>query len=254
MLQEYGICLVLQRCVTDLGAALRAAGGHPLPPPVVKAIMRSLLLGLQACHAAGFLHRDVAPHNLLFETSGALRLSEFGQARRWTAPLTAPAPATDEDASSTGQLSPGVGTRWYRAPELLFGARQYTPAVDMWSAGCVFAEMVTGQALFPGSSDIDQLCRIRDVLGSPAPEVWPGVEDLPDWGKLVFPPKEAAEWGEVVPGCAGVPGVLSLLRGLVRYDPAARLTPAQALQSEYFTSEPAAAGEDAVRAAIPGLQ
>lgn len=235
--QDHGISLVLQHCVADLGTLLQQAGGAPLPPAVTKAIMLHLLQALKACHNAGFLHRDVSPYNVLFEECGALRLSDFGQARR--------CPLGEEDVPL---MSPVVGTRWYRAPELLFGSRQHTPAVDLWSAGCIFAELLTGGPLFPGTSDIDQICRVRGVLGSPTLEVWPGVETLPDWGKLVFPPMERKSWSEVVPGADEE--ALALLDGLLRYDPASRLSAAEALGTAYFAATPTPAGDEGVQQEI----
>lgn len=224
-----GISLVLKECCADLGAVLRKMKLLQMPQAVIKAITIQALTAIAACHRAGFAHRDVSPSNLLFDASGVIRLADFGQAR----PL-----------NSNSPLSPVVGTRWYRAPELLFGARQYTTAVDLWSLGCVFGELLSGKALFPGNSDIDQICRIREVLGSPDEIVWPGVVDLPDWGKLIFPPKGPKPWENIIFDADA--SSLDLLRALLRYDPDSRLTATEALKHAYFTEDPAPAGNNQV--------
>jgi cell cycle related kinase len=174
--------------LTDLRVLLKHLDG-PLDAAAAKAAMQQLLKGLAACHAAGFVHRDLAPSNLLVSATGAVKLADFGQARRLpTAEATAAAAAQaskgkgnaddgeDEDAAPGGRLTPGAAlcTRWYKAPELLFNSRSYGQGVDLWSAGCVFAEMLTGRPLLPGTSDIAQLAAMSDLLGSISEERWPG--------------------------------------------------------------------------------
>lgn len=255
MVQDYGICLVMQLCVSDLGSVLSKQAGRPLPPPVAKSIMLQLLQALDACHSKNIMHRDVSPYNVLFDEKGGVRLSDFGQARQQHAPTTDVDSASLSAAGTT--LSPIVGTRWYRAPELLFGAVQYSSTIDMWSAGCIFAELLTGKPLFPGSSDIDQICLIRDVLGSPSPEIWPGIESLPDWGKLIFPPKDPVAWSEALKSAAAENHIdtaaIGLLSGLLRYDSFTRLTASQALQDTYFQEGTQCADDATVLATISAL-
>ena len=86
-------------------------------------------------------------------------------------------------ATIAGHYSPFLVTRWYRPPEMLLGSRQYTMSVDLWSAGCMLAELLTGSVLFPGKDDFDQLERIFDMCGTPTAETWPSVEELPSWGE-----------------------------------------------------------------------
>jgi cell cycle related kinase len=248
---RYSISLVLEYCITDLGNVLRRSARTPLPMSVIIAIMRQLLQALNAVHAAGYAHRDVSPGNILIDPTGAVKLADFGQARRISSDLESggenkgealpaggevkntSASSSSSPPSSSCLLTPIVGTRWYRSPELLFGAKHYTTSIDMWSVGCIFAELLTGHPFFPGNSDIDQICKIRDKLGSMSEEIWPGVKDLPDWGKLIFPPLEAKKFEEMVlPGTA--PDAIEVLSSCLRYDPASRLTPAQALELPFF--------------------
>eukprot|EP00887_Chlorella_sp_A99_P006259 scaffold3.g6259.t1 len=284
--QEFGISLALEYCLTDLRQLLEAGHGAPLEPGLAKAVASQLLTALAALHAAGYAHRDVAPSNLLISPAGLLKLADLGQARRLAsggaaregaaaghasaaagraaegagegaAPNHAAAAdhgtaadraAGGENQDGAGALTPWVGTRWYRAPELLFGARAYTPAVDMWSAACVIAEMLGGRPLFPGTSDIDQLCHLAAQLGSVQEEAWPGVRDLPDWGKLSFPARDPAPLASALPPGTD-PAALDLLQSLLRYDPAHRLSAAQALAHPYFAGEPVAAAPEALVAA-----
>ncbi|GLJ52140.1 hypothetical protein SUGI_1109260 [Cryptomeria japonica] len=98
------------------------------------------------------------------------------------------------EGMAESELTCGVGTRWYRAPELLYGATVYGKEVDLWSLGCIFGELLILEPLFPGTSDVDQLSRLVRVLGSPTEENWPGCSNLPDYGKICFPARlNAAE-------------------------------------------------------------
>lgn len=125
------------------GAELGRLG---LGPAVVKRLMRQLCEGLRYCHSRRILHRDLKPQNLLVDREGNLKLADFGLARAFGVPLRT---YTHE-----------VVTLWYRAPEILLGGRQYSTSVDMWSVGCIFAEMCTRRPLFPGDSEIDEIFKI----------------------------------------------------------------------------------------------
>lgn len=131
----------------------------------------------------------------------------------------------------------GVGTRWYRAPELLYGATIYGKEIDLWPLGCILGELLSLEPLFPGTSDIDQLSRLVKVLGSPTEENWPGCSNLPDYRKLCFP-GDGSSVGlkNHVPNCSD--SVFSILERLVCYDPAARLNAEEVLENKYFVEEP----------------
>nr|CAD7438224.1 unnamed protein product [Timema bartmani] len=156
-----------------------------LPTSLVKSYTFQLLSAISFCHAHKVLHRDLKPQNLLIDHTGYIKLADFGLARGFGIPVRT---YTHE-----------VVTLWYRAPEILLGAKFYTTSVDIWSLGCIFAEMMTKRALFPGDSEIDQLFRIFRTLGTPDESVWPGVSKLPDY-KSMFPSWESQDIDEILPG------------------------------------------------------
>uniref|UniRef100_A0A0R3RR92 cyclin-dependent kinase n=1 Tax=Elaeophora elaphi TaxID=1147741 RepID=A0A0R3RR92_9BILA len=125
---------------------------HPMgcPKAFIKRTIYQLLHAVQHCHAFNCIHRDIKPENILLTRNDVVKLADFGFARM---------------INTCDFYTDYVGTRWYRSPELLIGAVRYGPPVDVWAIGCVFAEMVTGEALWPGRSDIDQLYLIRETMG-----------------------------------------------------------------------------------------
>ena len=136
-----------------------------------------------------------------------------------------------------GCLTSCVGTRWFRAPELLFGSTDYGLEIDLWSLGCIFAELFTLHPLFPGTSDIDQLSRIINVLGNLTEEVWPGCVKLPDYRLISF---NKIENPTGVDACLPnrSPEEVSLVKRLVCFDPTSRATAMELIQDKYFSEEP----------------
>lgn len=196
------------------------AGCPGLPPSLVKNYMHQLLDGIAYCHNHQVLHRDLKPQNLLIDNTGTIKLADFGLARAFSVPVRT---YTHE-----------VVTLWYRSPEILLGEKSYSTAVDVWSLGCIFAEMLNKRALFPGDSEIDQLFRIFRTLGTPDETTWPGVTKLPDY-KPCFPKWDSQPWDQIlIPGIE--PNAIELFQRLTAYDPRKRISAKEALFLPYFSN------------------
>lgn len=153
------VFMVMEFMEHDMKMLLRQKqlSGSLFPQAQVKTLMQQLLAGVHALHSNWVLHRDLKTSNLLLNDKGVLKLADFGLARKYTLPC--------------GQYTQPVVTLWYRAPELLLGAKQYGPEVDMWSVGCIMAELLSCEPLFPGKGEFDQISTIFATLGTPTKEV-----------------------------------------------------------------------------------
>jgi len=187
-----------------------------LEPNLVKSYLYQILRGIAHCHSHRVLHRDLKPQNLLIDAQGNLKLADFGLARAFGLPVR----------SYTHE----VVTLWYRAPEILLGSKLYSTPVDIWSIGCIFAELVTKNPLFPGDSEIDELFRIFRTLGTPTEVTWPGVSALPEY-KTEFPRFEAQSLHKLI---NLDPIGLDLLSQMLQYQPAKRISAKKALDHPYF--------------------
>ncbi|XP_067005398.1 cyclin-dependent kinase 20 [Anabrus simplex] len=166
----------------------------PLQTGEIKAYLRMLLKGVAYLHAHSIIHRDIKPANVLIDRRGILKLADLGLSRL---------------IGRDGFLTPHIGTRWYRAPELLFG-------------DC--------------SSDIDQLATVLSTLGAPNEEVWPGVTSLPDYNKILFPNMAAVPFEDLFPDCDEI--TLNLLEKFLTYYPKNRIRANEALQHPVFFLDP----------------
>lgn len=160
--------------------------------------------------------QDLKPNNLLVNSEGVLKLGDFGLAKFYGSP----------NRVYTHQ----VVTRWYRSPELLFGARMYGDGVDMWAVGCILAELLLRVPFLPGESDLDQLTKIFQALGTPTEENWPGMNGLPDF--IQFKPSPGTPLREIF--TAATDDLLYLLSKLLAICPSERCSASEALQMEYF--------------------
>uniref|UniRef100_A0A1J3DGS5 cyclin-dependent kinase n=1 Tax=Noccaea caerulescens TaxID=107243 RepID=A0A1J3DGS5_NOCCA len=208
---------------------------QPFSTSEVKCLMMQLLEGMKYLHTNWIIHRDLKPSNLLMDNTGKLKICDFGMARQYGSPIK---PYTQM-----------VVTQWYRPPELLLGAKQYSTEVDMWSIGCIMAELLSHKPLFPGKSELDQLQKIFAVLGTPSEAIWPGFSSLPN-AKAKFPTQPYNQLRKKFPAISFVGGqILSergfdLLNGLLTLDPEKRLTVEEALNHGWFREVPLPKSQD----------
>ena len=214
------IHLVFEYCETDLEIVIKQTQRYEFDAAKIKADMLGTLRGIAWIHASWVLHRDIKPGNLFLTPAGVVKVGDFGLARFFGSP----------ERKYTGQ----VVTRWYRAPELLFGAKFYGTSIDMWSAGCVFAELLLRVPYVPGNSDIEQLSRIFSARGTPAEDTWPGVSSLPDY--IAFKEQKAQPLRELFR--AASPETLNLLNACLTLNPGERISAQGALDHAYFTEDP----------------
>lgn len=215
---EKKLFMVFEFLDRDLKKYMDSVPAGGISPPLVKSYLYQLLSGIAFCHSHRILHRDLKPQNLLIDAHGSIKLADFGLARAFGVPVR----------SYTHE----VVTLWYRAPEILLGCRYYSTPVDVWSIGCIFAEMITRRALFPGDSEIDQLYRIFRTLGTPDERLWPGVSELPDY-KTSFPKWPVQNLLQVIPAL-GQSGA-DLLQQMLKYEPTSRISARNALSHPFFS-------------------
>jgi len=204
---------------------------QPFTASEVKRLMLDLTSAIEYCHEHWVLHRDLKTSNLLLSNEGIVALCDFGLARKYGDPLK--------------EYTQLVVTLWYRAPELLLGSKIYGAGIDMWSLGCIFAELVLQAPLLPGKGELDQIDKIFKLLGVPTESSWPGVSELPHMRKVNFKPqpfnhlKEKFRRGhsftsETALSDAG----LDLLTSMLCLDPNKRITAKDALAHAYFSEQP----------------
>lgn len=168
-------------------------------------------------HALGICHRDIKPQNLLVDSNNhVLKVCDFGSAKRLV----------------KGEVNVSyICSRYYRAPELIFGATEYNNSIDVWSVGCVMAELLLGQPLFPGESGVDQLVEIIKVLGTPTREMIHTMN--PNYSEFKFPQIKAHPWQKVFRSRTPADAI-DLINKLLVYNPERRMTPIEALQHSFF--------------------
>eukprot|EP00117_Sycon_ciliatum_P038897 scpid46869/ scgid28828/ Cyclin-dependent kinase 11B; Cell division cycle 2-like protein kinase 1; Cell division protein kinase 11B; Galactosyltransferase-associated protein kinase p58/GTA; PITSLRE serine/threonine-protein kinase CDC2L1; p58 CLK-1 len=188
----------------------------------VKTLLRQLLAAVHHLHDNWILHRDLKTSNLLLSHKGILKVGDFGLAREYGSP---PKPYT-----------PIVVTLWYRAPELLLGSKMYTTAVDMWSVGCIFAELVLMKPLFQGRTEIDQIQQIFKLLGRPNEKIWPGWKDLPAVQKVTFAEQPYNHLKEKLPTLTG--NGIKLLNKMLTFDPDQRISAEDSMADDFFKEAP----------------
>ncbi|XP_041129298.1 cyclin-dependent kinase 11B-like isoform X3 [Polyodon spathula] len=197
---------------------------QPFLPGEVKTLMIQLLRGTRHLHDNWILHRDLKTSNLLLSHKGILKIGDFGLAREYGSPLK--------------PYTPVVVTLWYRAPELLLGAKEYSTAIDLWSVGCIFGELLTQKPLFPGKSEIDQINKIFKDLGSPSEKIWPGYNEMPAVKKMTFTEYPYNNLRKRFGALLSDQGFDLMNKRFLTYCPSKRITAEEALKHEYFRESP----------------
>ena len=225
---EKKLTLVFEFLDQDLKKYLDVCEGG-LEAGVMKSFLYQLLRGVAYCHHHRVLHRDLKPQNLLINREGELKLADFGLARAFGIPVR----------SYTHE----VVTLWYRSPDVLLGSRRYSTPVDIWSIGCIFAEMSNGRPLFPGNSEKNQLERIFTALGLPSEADYPAITELEEWApfkqRMI---EKAAQSGVSLERPANLqhlvknlhPTGVELMQQMLEFDPSKRISARAAMEHPYF--------------------
>ncbi|EFE39650.1 hypothetical protein TRV_05665 [Trichophyton verrucosum HKI 0517] len=205
----------------DLAAIIRS--GQPLTDAHFQSFIYQILCGLKYIHSANVLHRDLKPGNLLVNADCELKICDFGLARGFS---------IDPDENA-GYMTEYVATRWYRAPEIMLSFPSYTKAIDVWSVGCILAELLGGRPFFKGRDYVDQLNQILHYLGTPteetlcrigSPRAQEYVRNLPYMHKQPF--------ARLFPNAN--PDALDLLDRMLAFDPSSRISVEEALEHRYL--------------------
>ncbi|CAN6852330.1 unnamed protein product [Brassica oleracea] len=213
--------LVFEYMEHDL-AGLAATPGIKFSESQIKCYMQQLFRGLEHCHRRGILHRDIKGSNLLINNEGVLKIGDFGLANFYR-------------GNGDMQLTSRVVTLWYRAPELLLGVTEYGPAIDLWSAGCILAELFAGKPIMPGRTEVEQMHKIFKLCGSPSEDYWRRATlPLATIFKPSHPYKPVlAETFSHFPASA-----MTLINKLLEIEPEKRGSAVSSLRSEFFNTEP----------------
>ncbi|KAA8577910.1 hypothetical protein FQN60_017443 [Etheostoma spectabile] len=187
------------------------------PESAVRNIMFQILQGLAFIHKHGFFHRDMKPENLLCMGPELVKIADFGLARE----IRSRPPYTDY-----------VSTRWYRAPEVLLRSTSYSSPIDQWAIGCIMAELYTLRPLFPGSSEVDTIFKVCQVLGTPKKNDWPEAYHLANAMNFRWPQCVPSNLKTLIPNASAE--AIHLMTDLLQWDPKKRPASAQALRYPYF--------------------
>ncbi|TPX37602.1 hypothetical protein SmJEL517_g00493 [Synchytrium microbalum] len=215
------IFIVQELMEADLHQIIRSE--QPLTDAHFQYFLYQICRGLKYIHSANVLHRDLKPGNLLVNADCELKICDFGLARGFS----------DTPVNNAGFLTEYVATRWYRAPEIMLSFRSYTKAIDMWSVGCIFAELLGGKPLFKGRDYVDQLNQILSVLGTPDDAT---IERIGSARAQVYirslPKMTKTSFTTLFPTAS--PLAIDLLESLLSFDPARRMTVEEALSHKYL--------------------
>ncbi|GAA5958986.1 hypothetical protein JCM8115_000714 [Rhodotorula mucilaginosa] len=219
------VYLVQELMETDLHRVIRT---QTLSDDHVQYFVYQTLRALKALHSVNIIHRDLKPSNLLLNANCDLKICDFGLARS----VTTAEPAS---GSQTGFMTEYVATRWYRAPEIMLTFRQYTKAVDIWSVGCICAEMLNSRPLFPGRDYHHQLTLILSVTGTPTPDEFYRITSRRSRDYLrALPFQQPRDFAQIYPHAS--PEAVDFLQKTLAFDPLKRITVEQALEHPYMAN------------------
>jgi len=204
----------------DLRKYLEEFENENLDEETIKSFLYQILDALAYCHSKKIIHRDLKPQNILLTKHLNIKIGDFGLARVFSIPIR---PYTKE-----------VLTLWYRAPELLLGINEYSTPVDIWSVGCIFAELILKRPLFKGDCEFEQIMKIFGKLGTPKIEDWNDIVNLPYYSNK-FPNFRPKKMEEIVPGLDS--NGINLLKSMLQFDPNKRISAKQALLHPYFLTK-----------------
>lgn len=222
------VYLIFEYAPSDL-TGLLAYRKQRLKPAEIKCLIKQLANALDFCHLKSIMHRDLKPSNVLITALGVLKLCDFGLSRSYDGP---------------GNYSTRVITLWYRPPELLLGAKHYDQRVDVWSAGCIFGELLTGHALFPESSEIKVFQKICERCNACSDDAWPAdFRKLQHWDRFIprkAPGEEPAPGSDIFSELLAKhgPTAVDLLRSTLQLDPCQRVSAQAVTEHTFFAQEP----------------
>lgn len=200
---------------------------EPFLPSETKTLMLQICSATEYLHSNWIVHRDFKTSNILMNNRGEIKLADFGMARYTGNPPP--------------KLTQHVVTLWYRAPELLLGAEDYGFEIDIWSIGCIFAELLTREPVFQGKNEVSQLSEIFTLLGTPTTKTWPGFRSLPN-AKALYPLLNTSTSRKPTLNAARFPyltsGGLQCLSAMLALNPDDRPTAAKTLSHSYFKEDP----------------
>lgn len=190
---------------------------QPFSDAEVRFIISQILNGVAIIHKQGFFHRDIKPDNILWGENHSLKIADFGLAR---------------EIRSRPPYTEYVGTRWYRAPEIIFRHPFYNSPVDIWSVGCLMAELYTLKPIFPGTTEIDQIFRIANVLGQPTAKTWPDFAQLSQKRNIRLNGIAGTGLESIIPNAS--PDAIDLISSMLQWDPTQRPSAMHALRHRFF--------------------
>lgn len=216
--QQLTLYLVFEHLDQDLATYLEKCPSPGLGPDKIKDLLFQILSGVDFLHSARIIHRDLKPQNILVTTEGHIKLADFGLSRIYDFQMT---------------LTSVVVTLWYRSPEVLLQT-EYASPVDIWSCGCIFAELFRRRPLFCGQSEGDQLGKIFELIGLPRPSEWPESVSL-SWDSFRHLPVTDKKLETIIPEICHQGK--NLLEKMLTFNPSRRITAAEALRHPYFKDD-----------------